>query len=93
MEIKQIWRFGDDVIDLNEVAAMVNQKVYLCDGREMCVGDATADALRKAIPSYPEPQKGTCDKAPKASRNSSSLPSVSGARASKARARLPRHSS
>ena len=36
MEIKQLWRFGDDEIDLSEVVAMVGQTVYLCDGVKMC---------------------------------------------------------
>jgi len=62
MEIHNRWRFADVVIDLNELVALVGEKVYLRDGREIGVGVAAADALRKAIPSYPEPQPGTRDK-------------------------------
>ena len=62
MEYRQLWRFGDDVIDLNQVAALVGRIVYLSDGREIGVGEKAADALRKAIPSYPEPPPGTRDK-------------------------------
>ena len=61
MEYKQLWRFGDDVIDLNGVVALVGKIVYLRDGREIGVGEKAADALRKAIPSYPEPPPGTRD--------------------------------
>ena len=95
MEIKQLWRFGDDVIDLNEVVAMVDQTVYLCDGVKMCVGDATADALRKAMPPLPayEPPQDTPDTPQGKPRDSSVSKGQSARSSSKARARLPRHSS
>ena len=96
MEIHNRWRFADVVIDLNELVALVGEKVYLRDGREMGVGVAAADALRKAIPSYPEPPQGTRDKEKDSRLSRSPVPSPSRtdqARASKAQARLPRHSS
>ena len=55
-------RFGDDVLDISQVVALVGRTVYLLDGREMGVGVATADALRAAIPpsrALPQDTRGT----------------------------------
>lgn len=45
--IQCLRRFGDDILDLNEVVALVGRHVYLRDGREMGViayGDVYEDA-------------------------------------------------
>lgn len=60
--IRTHWKFADLVIDPQEIVAVNGRTLYLRDGREMGVSVAAADALRKAIPSYPEPPQGTCDK-------------------------------
>ncbi len=95
MEIKQLWRFGDDVIDLNEVVALVGNCVYLREGERIGVGDATADAMRKAMPPLPayEPPQDTPDTPQGKPRDSSVSKGQSARSSSKAQARLPRHSS
>ena len=95
MDYRVHYRFGNDVIDPQEIVALIGNSLILKDGAKHCVDDATADAVRRAFIPYPElqPPQNTCDKAQEASRSLSSHPPVSGARASKARARLPRHSS
>lgn len=95
MDTRFQYKFGEDVIDPQEIVALIGNTLILGDGKEHCVDDATADAVRRAFSPYPElqPLQSTCDKALKASRSSSSHPAGSEARASKAQARLPRHSS
>jgi hypothetical protein len=54
MEIHYRWRFADVVLDLDDVVAVVGRMVHLRSGKEMDVGVAAADALRKATLPYPE---------------------------------------
>lgn len=48
--IQCLLRFGNDVIDLSQVVALVGRTVHLTGGQKIGVGVATADALRAAIP-------------------------------------------
>ena len=69
---KDMWRFGDAIIDLNEVVAVVGTLVTLSDGKEIGVSDEAADALRAAIPPYPEPEQESRDKAESVNLSSAS---------------------
>ena len=57
METRHQYRFGKDVIDPQEIVALIGNTLILGDGKEHCVDDATADAVRKAFIPYPEPQQ------------------------------------
>ena len=98
MDYRVQYRFGEDVIDPQEIVALLGNTLILKDGKEHCVDDATADAVRRAFMPYPpvEPPQGTRGKAEGKTPSSSSLSQrqcIPSAKASKARARLPRHSS
>lgn len=66
--LQLLLRFGNDVIDLSQVVALVGRTVYLLDGRKMGVGVATADALRAAIPPSRELPRDTRDRAKASTR-------------------------
>lgn len=88
---KDMWRFGETIIDLNEVVAVVGDHVTLAGGKEIGIGDEAADALRAAIPPYPaRPQdiRGKAEAGNPSSARRSSPPGNSQARVSKAQGRL-----
>ena len=92
------YRFGEDIIDEEAFVALLGNAIVMKDGSKHCVDDATADAVRKGFMPYPpfEPPQGTRGKAEGKTPSSSSLSQRQrspSARASKARARLPHHSS
>ena len=57
METRHQYRFGKDVIDPQEIVALIGNTLILGDGKEHCVDDATADAVRRAFIPYPEPKQ------------------------------------
>ena len=52
-------RFADVVVDLERVAMVVGDKVFLENGQFIGVGGAAADAIRRATPVCPEPGQDT----------------------------------
>ena len=92
------FRFGNDVIDDDAFYALIGNELFLKDGIKHCVDDATADAVRRAFTPCPETQPPQSTRGKDGGAHPSSSPQLprqgtSPARVSKARARLPLHSS
>ena len=51
------FKFADDIFDADEISALIGNTLILKNGKEHCVSDATANAVRRAFNSYPEPLK------------------------------------
>jgi len=92
------WRFGKDVIDDDAFHALIGNVIVFKDGTKHRVDEATADAVRGSFKTRSvirEPQPGTRDRAEETTPSSTSHRPCrrnGQARASKAQARLPRHS-
>ena len=90
-----LWRFKDVVLDLDRVVAVTDDCVLTEGGHWLSVGDEAADALRKAIPVFPELPQDTCGTG-RTTRPACSTESESGevaARLSSVRPQLQRPSS
>ena len=87
--------FGDVALDLDKVVMVRGQSVLLDNGEEYGVGGAAADAIRKAIPSFPALPQGTCGTAPGAcpARSIQSRSHRSSGKSSTVRAQLQGRSS
>ena len=53
------FKFADDIFDADEISALIGNTLILKNGKEHCVSDATANAVRRAFNSYPEPSQDT----------------------------------